>query len=102
MNNSYSHGRDYCFSITRKKNQRISKKQRTKATQVYFDSYTLWIAFEFIGLIVGVLIFGEDSLLIYLVGFGSAALGAFLAYNIAKSAKGKNIDFGKQIEDFGK
>ena len=59
----------------------------------------LWITFEFVGLVIGTLLFGE-GIGAYLMALPGAALGGYLSYRIAVNARGVNPEYN--LADFGR
>lgn len=56
-----------------------------KATKYILLMIFFWLSFEFLGMVLGIIIFGE-GLTAYLLALPGAALGAYLSYTIAKNA----------------
>lgn len=56
-----------------------------KATKYILLMIFFWISFEFLGMVLGIIIFGE-GLQAYLLALPGAALGGYLSYTIAKNA----------------
>lgn len=82
-----------------KKIRKIVEEKGLKATKYIIFLILLWIVFEFIGAIIGILIFGEESLINYLCALIGAAVGAYIAYFIAEKAQGQEFD--KKVDSFG-
>lgn len=56
-----------------------------KATKYILLMIFFWLSFEFLGMVLGIVIFGE-GLAAYLLALPGAALGGYLSYTIAKNA----------------
>lgn len=56
-----------------------------KATKYILLMVFFWLSFEFLGMVLGIIIFGE-GLEAYLFALPGAALGGYLSYTIAKNA----------------
>lgn len=56
-----------------------------KATKYILLMVFFWLSFEFLGMVLGIIIFGE-GLEAYLLALPGAALGGYLGYTIAKNA----------------
>ncbi len=56
-----------------------------KATKYILLMVFFWLSFEFLGLMLGIIIFGNEFTA-YLLAIPGAALGGYLGYNIAKNA----------------
>lgn len=56
-----------------------------KATKYILLMVFFWLSFEFLGFVLGNIIFGE-GLASYLLALPGAVLGGYLGYNIAKNA----------------
>lgn len=54
-----------------------------------FLTFIFWFVFEIIGLVLGILLFGEETLLIYLTGIAGALGGFFLLKYIVKRLPAK-------------
>lgn len=59
----------------------------------------LWFGLEIVGVVVGMLIWGEDNLTYLITGYGGAIFGAFLSYKIAQNAAAPQVVEATDILD---
>ncbi len=65
--------------------KKIVEAKGFSATKYILLMVFFWISFEFLGFVLGIIIFGE-GLSAYLMALPGAAAGGYLSYNIAKNA----------------
>ncbi|MBL3656516.1 hypothetical protein [Fulvivirga sediminis] len=72
-----------------RKNSEIVKNKGLKPTKYIIFTVVLWILFEIIGMFLGMIVV-QDSVAGYIFALIGAALGGFIAYQIAKNATPAN------------
>lgn len=77
----------------------IAQGKNLKPAKYIILMVFLWIFLEFLGAIIGTIVFGE-GLAAYPFALIGAALGGFLGYIIAKNATPK-LNYSPPIESFG-
>ena len=88
-------------------NGNICKEKNVKPGWYQFLTVILWIALEFLGAIIGVVLFGEGKGGIYLSALIGAGLGAFVSIRIVKGIhpnipidNDQLLDNGLTLKDF--
>ncbi len=65
--------------------KKIALKKGLKPTKYILLMVFFWLSFEFLGMVIGFIIF-KDGLMPYLLALPGAALGGYLSYTIVKNA----------------
>jgi len=63
-----------------------------------FLTFIFWFVFELIGLVIGILIFGQESLLFYLTGIAGAVGGFFFLKYIVNNLPNKSTTTEEVID----
>ena len=66
--------------------KKIVQAKGFSATKYILLMVFFWISFEFLGLFLGMVVFGDRLVPIYLLALLGAVLGGYLSYHIAKTA----------------
>lgn len=65
--------------------KKIALEKELKPTKYILIMIFFWLSFEFLGIVLGFVLF-EDGLIPYLLALPAAALGGYLSYTIVKNA----------------
>jgi len=65
--------------------KKIALEKGLKPTKYILLMVFFWLSFEFLGMVIGFIIFG-DGLIPYLLALPAAALGGYFSYTIVKNA----------------
>jgi hypothetical protein len=81
-----------------KKIGNIAFDKGLKKTPYIIIMIALWVVLEIVGAVIGTLIFGEETLMVYLCAVLGAATGALLGYLIVNSAASKRQVDGSVLD----
>ena len=76
--------------LSKKIGKIVEEKERKKGMYI-FMFVVLWVVGEFLGAIAGILVTGEEGIIIYLYALMGAAGGAVLSFIIVKGLSKKEI-----------